>query len=211
MIHRDDLPLQRCSVAWSDLRPAGRDRACDTCARTVIDLSTRTEREARRLLATTPRPCLAYRSDDSGRIAFQPGPVRRLALALVALSAVVSPAFAADVLVTTGIAPPVERTCRLDFGGGGEVTWLLGSRRFPSGGSGRAWISVTARTTGKVWRKVVLRCRTLREAQPFPRDGWYRFGGLPEGEDCEVRARGGGLRPVNVPVVTPQAEDPSKR
>jgi hypothetical protein len=47
-VHRSDLPLRRCPLTWSDLRPEGRDRWCDHCGQTVLDLSSRTEREARR-------------------------------------------------------------------------------------------------------------------------------------------------------------------
>lgn len=119
--------------------------------------------------------------------------------------AVVSPAFAAEVIVVTGLAPPVVQGPRkVDFGQGAlSVSGCRHPQRFPHGELGGAWISIAARTTGSVWTRVVLRCQGLREAQPFPRDGWYRFRDLPEDEACELRVRGGGMPRTTVPVVTP--------
>jgi hypothetical protein len=122
----------------------------------------------------------------------------------IVLSSVTSPALAADVELATGLTPkpaPVERP--IDFGGVGDDTPAPGSgphpRRFPTGVCGRAYLAVSG-SMSRAWKKVVLRCPGMREAQPFPRTGWLRFEHLRAGETCELRLRGDGRAKVTVTI-----------
>jgi len=86
----DDLRLHNCSEDVDAMTPVPGGRHCDSCRKTVHDLSALTRRAAERLVAdrTGPRRCYRYLARDDGTLVFAPEPTRPaaplLALALAA-------------------------------------------------------------------------------------------------------------------------------
>ncbi|HZS37624.1 MAG TPA: hypothetical protein VFF06_12395 [Polyangia bacterium] len=77
-MHRRQLPIaSSCRERWDAMTPDGRGRRCAHCSTTVVDLSSLTEREARRLIASGAVTCARYRFDDDGEVRFRPEPPRR--------------------------------------------------------------------------------------------------------------------------------------
>ena len=206
------VAIEPCPIDWDELTPVEGGRHCDRCRKTVIDLSARTERQARRVLASEPSLCVSVRREEDGRPIFRASRTRRLAAGvavLLGLSAHPAEAADVDVDVRKGTHPPQEQP--VDFG-------MLQSKpvrpchpgRFPHGPSGSAWVSV-GKGVSAVWRRMVLTCRegrrvVLRDRQDFPENGRHRFDHLPEDLDCELKLRGG--EPKKKLLIHTHAEEP---
>jgi hypothetical protein len=82
------------------MTPAGTDRHCAACDKTVLDLSRRTEAEARTLLSDPGPHCVRIARRSDGSLVFR--------AAALMLAAAVAPAFADEPGVPTRDGPPVE-------------------------------------------------------------------------------------------------------
>jgi|SRR5579862_2946377 len=100
-MHKRQLPIVNpCDESWSDMRPDGRGRRCERCDYTVVDLSTLSEREARKVVgAARGRLCVRYLVDESGELVFR-APARRglerlaAGVGLATMLSAATPAFA---------------------------------------------------------------------------------------------------------------------
>jgi hypothetical protein len=101
-MHKRQLPIvDPCRESWDEMRPDGRGRHCERCDYTVVDLSTVTEREAKKIVGgARGRLCVRYLVDEQGDLVFRAPPMRRgverlaAGLGLASMLSAATPAFA---------------------------------------------------------------------------------------------------------------------
>lgn len=75
-MHANEIEIpQPCHEDWDAMSLLQRGRHCDACRQTVHDLSSMTEREAKKLLSSGEDVCISFHEDDNGSIKFRPAPV----------------------------------------------------------------------------------------------------------------------------------------
>jgi len=72
-MHESEFPIpEPCGESWDEMAGDERRRHCERCRHAVYDLSSLTEKRARRLLQDPPPDlCVSYLSDERGEIQFR--------------------------------------------------------------------------------------------------------------------------------------------
>lgn len=61
-----------CHEAWDAMTPTQRGRHCEACRQTVHDLSSMTERQAKKLLSSGEDVCISYTENADGSVELRP-------------------------------------------------------------------------------------------------------------------------------------------
>jgi hypothetical protein len=99
-MHREDIPIEDpCDEDWDGMKRIDAHRRwCGRCSKLVVDLSSMTERRAQMQLDRPQRPCVRYRHDAAGELAFGLVPRARLSRRRPELEAVIHLASVASLL-----------------------------------------------------------------------------------------------------------------
>lgn len=74
-MHQSDIEIpEPCSEDWDSMTPNERGRYCDSCRKTVHDLSGMTEADARRVLEEDD-VCVTFEVNERGLVLFEPAPI----------------------------------------------------------------------------------------------------------------------------------------